>query len=197
MTAPETMLDGPTDGPLVLAVVGTDHHPFDRLVRWVGSWAESHRQVRVVVQHGTSRKAVAAQSHDYLEHAELQRLMRAADVVVSHGGPSSIAESRRLGTVPIVVPRDPALGEHVDAHQMRFGARLGEAGLVLLADDEQHLHRLLDSALADPSAVTLDGGEQDGARVAACAAFGAAVAGLFGPGAPSRRRLRRTPAAGR
>jgi UDP-N-acetylglucosamine transferase subunit ALG13 len=42
--------------PVVLVVVGTDCHPFDRLVDWVERWQEARGDsVRCVVQHGSSR----------------------------------------------------------------------------------------------------------------------------------------------
>ncbi len=41
--------------PLVLVSVGTDFHPFDRLVAAVDRWAAQHPEARVVVQHGRSR----------------------------------------------------------------------------------------------------------------------------------------------
>jgi len=43
-----------------------------------------------------------------------------ASAVVTHGGPASIAMALSAGHVPVVVPRNPAFGEHVDDHQMRF-----------------------------------------------------------------------------
>lgn len=165
--------------PLVLVLVGTDHHAFDRLVGWADAWASGHAgAARVLVQRGTSAPPVAAESVDYLDHAELQALMARAAVVVSHGGPSTIAESRRIGTVPVVVPRDPAGGEHVDAHQLRFTRRLAADGLVLHAVDRAMFTTLLDRALADPSTVRVaQTGNDEVART--CRRFGEAVAGLF------------------
>ena len=41
--------------PLLLVSVGTDHHPFDRLVRWAGAWLAAHPgAVRCLMQTGTS-----------------------------------------------------------------------------------------------------------------------------------------------
>jgi UDP-N-acetylglucosamine transferase subunit ALG13 len=57
---------------------------------------------------------------DVLPRDELSHLMGAARVVVCHGGPGTILEARAAGRVPIVVPRDPTFGEHVDDHQIRF-----------------------------------------------------------------------------
>ena len=39
-----------------------------------------------------------------------------------------------LGKVPIVVPRRPTLGEHVDGHQLRFVARMQEEGRCIVPE---------------------------------------------------------------
>ena len=39
-------------------------------------------------------------------------------------------DARGAGHVPICVPRDPALGEHVDGHQQRFAAVMHDEGMV-------------------------------------------------------------------
>lgn len=133
----------------MVASVGTDHHPFDRLVRWVDAWAADHGgDVRVVVQHGTASPPAVAEGHALIPRDRLHELVAAATVVVSHGGPSTIVEACRLGRVPVVVPRDPALGEHVDGHQQRFARLMTERGLIRLADDEDRLRGWLDEDLA-------------------------------------------------
>ena len=43
--------------PLVVALAGTDHHPFDRLVEWVDAAALRHPDVRFLVQHGGTTRA--------------------------------------------------------------------------------------------------------------------------------------------
>jgi UDP-N-acetylglucosamine transferase subunit ALG13 len=53
-----------------------------------------------------------------------------ATVVVCHGGPGIIMEAREAGHVPLCMPRDPHLGEHVDGHQQRFAAVVAGAGVV-------------------------------------------------------------------
>lgn len=62
--------------------------------------------------------------------------MDAADIVVTHGGPATITEARRRRQVPVCVPRDPTLGEHVDDHQQRFARFIGDRGLVRLVQRE-------------------------------------------------------------
>lgn len=154
------------DIPLVLVTVGSDHHPFDRLVRWVDEWyADRAGAVRCVVQHGTSAPPTRAEGSAYLPHDELQRLMREAAVVVTQGGPMSIVETRRAGSVPVVVPRSSALGEHVDDHQQAFCRRLAGEGLIRVPADGAELGRLLDHGLAEPDAFAAAADEEAVERV--------------------------------
>lgn len=115
---------------LVLALAGTDHHPFDRLVSWIDSAAAARPDVHFVIQYGASRAPLVAEGHAFLGHEELADLIDAAAVVVCHGGPGTITDAREAGHVPLCVPRDPALGEHVDGHQQRFAAMVGGVGVV-------------------------------------------------------------------
>lgn len=140
----------------VLAVVGTDVHRFDRLLRWLADWhAGRPDRPRLRVQHGHSHPPDLPDAVPFLDHAGLQRAMADATLVVSHGGPATITEARRHGRLPIVVPRDPAHGEHVDDHQQRFARRLADAGLVRLCEDRADLCAALDAGLADPSRYAL------------------------------------------
>ncbi|MQA93426.1 MAG: glycosyltransferase [Streptosporangiales bacterium] len=136
--------------PLVLVTVGTDHHAFARLVGWADRWAADRGHVRVLVQHGASIAPSHAAGRAFLDHGELQEAMASAVAVVTHGGPATITEARRTGHLPIVVPRDPGLGEHVDDHQQRFVTRLAAAGLVRACASEEELRELLDDALKAP-----------------------------------------------
>jgi len=132
----------------VLVVVGTDYHPFDRLIGWVDRWLEARRDaVRCVVQFGTSAPPRVAEGTPFLDHDDVQRAMDAAQVVISHGGPTTIAEARRRGHVPLVVPRDPQHGEHVDDHQMRFAQRLADDDLVELVSSAERLESSLEARL--------------------------------------------------
>jgi UDP-N-acetylglucosamine transferase subunit ALG13 len=116
--------------PLVLCLVGTDHHPFDRVIGWCDTLADQHPEIRVLVQHGWSDPPRVADGQAFLEKAELVAALGEAHVAISHGGPGLISEVRDAGLLPIVVPRDPERGEHVDGHQQRFVARVAKSGIV-------------------------------------------------------------------
>lgn len=129
----------------VLVLVGTDYHRFDRLIGWIDTWT-ADTGADVLVQFGTSRPPQVAAGQAYLDWNKLQGELAVADVVVSHGGPATISEARKAGHLPVVVPRDPLQGEHVDQHQQQFSRRLGASGLVVLAETESTLRAALATA---------------------------------------------------
>ncbi|HJU02258.1 MAG TPA: glycosyltransferase [Actinomycetes bacterium] len=177
--------------PLLLVTVGTDHHPFDRLVRWAGAWVAARPgTVRCLMQTGTSGPPTgAAEWRAYLEFDALQAAMASAAAVVCHGGPGTILGARHMGAVPIVVPRQHRLGEHVDDHQVAFSRRLAaEGGGIHLAETEADLHRLLDRVAADPAAFR--SGPEDRATATAVREFGRLVDGLVGDRPSPRARAR-------
>ena len=133
---------------LIFAMVGTDHHPFHRLVDWMDEAARRHPDTRFVVQHGESKAPILAEGHAYLPHAQISELLAEADGAVVHGGPGTIMDARAAGHVPICVPRDPALGEHVDGHQQRFAALVGPAGVVTHVQSADRFHAAVEAALA-------------------------------------------------
>jgi UDP-N-acetylglucosamine transferase subunit ALG13 len=140
-----------TERPLVVVTVGTDHHPFTRLISWFDRWmARQGQQVDGVVQYGTAAAPRFGSAVDYLDHPEFLRVAATAQIIVCHGGPATIAECRRLGHLPIVVPRRPELGEHVDDHQLRFTARLAARGFIRVPRDEDEFWKLLDAGVLDP-----------------------------------------------
>jgi len=141
--------------PLVLVTVGTDHHPFDRLVGWIDRWHPPAR-VRVVVQYGTAVPPRDAHGRAFLAPDEFAALLTDADAVVCSGGPGAIMEARSTGLRPIVVPRRSNLGEHVDDHQRAFADFMASRDLITLADDESTLRTALDAVVRDPRTHRID-----------------------------------------
>jgi UDP-N-acetylglucosamine transferase subunit ALG13 len=139
---------------LVVVTVGGDHHPFDRLMRWVEAWmVDESCRVRCLAQHGPARAPVGAEALEFLDHADLLTAMAAARAVVASGGPTTLAEARRLGHRPIVVPRRAAYGEHVDDHQQTFAKRLHDMGLVVAVETEGDFRTALSWAIDAPRVV--------------------------------------------
>lgn len=107
---------------MIFVTVGTHEQQFDRLVRAVdelkrnGTIAEP-----IFVQTGYSAYVPTHCEHSrFVPFKRMKEMMAEADVVVTHGGPSSFIEAMAAGKVPVVVPRRGDLGEHVNDHQADF-----------------------------------------------------------------------------
>ena len=154
------------DAPFVFVTVGTDHHPFDRLVSWVDDWS-ARSGVACFLQSGTSEFVAQAPGADYLPYPTLVEAMSEAAAVVCHGGPATIMLARQCGRIPLVVPRDPERGEHVDGHQIRFTRWMAEKRQIVATPDLSDLEKHLALALSDGQAFRIDdNGDEATAAVA-------------------------------
>lgn len=138
----------PPESPLLFVALGTHPRPFSRLLAWTASWAVDHPRWRIEVQQGVTPAPGFAHAVPVLGGDDLRRLLRIAAVVVTDGEQATISSAREAGHVPVVVPRDSRLGEHVDDRQILVARRLGVAGLVWLAESEAGLARAIGGALA-------------------------------------------------
>lgn len=125
---------------MIFVAAGTHHQPFDRLLRAAEAAGRALGE-DVVFQRGASRLALAGEVHDVLPPARFEELLQRARVIVLHAGSSSFLQARALGRRPIVVPRRPEHGEHVDDHQVRF-ARSLPAGEAWVCEPEELLAAL-------------------------------------------------------
>ena len=141
---------------MVAVIVGTDHHPFDRLVQWCDRFAAENPQVMVRIQYGSAASPAYADGSPTWTFDELRTVVTSAHTVISHGGPATISAIRSGGTQPVVLPGDPAMGEHVDAHQIRFVERVAAAGLVDHVPDERSLRATLLRRLSLPRGFGLE-----------------------------------------
>ena len=108
--------------------------------------------MRCFIQYGNSRPPRASESSAYVPYGSMQQLMRESTTIVSHGGPATIMECRSLGFVPLVLPRNAGLKEHVDEHQSDFSRRLASVGDIVLCNTSEVLRENLDNAVANPTA---------------------------------------------
>lgn len=122
---------------MIVATLGTNEQPFDRLVRAIARLESSEP---MLVQYGSSQEPHGqGEWVDFLPFDVLAEHMRMARVVICHAGVGSIMLARRCGKRPVVVPRRLHLGEAVDDHQVMLSRRLHDAGLVTLVEDDRDL----------------------------------------------------------
>lgn len=141
--------------PLVVVTVGTDHHPFHRLVDWLDVWLRSYvvgQTPDCFLQYGSSHPLAGVRCRPSVPHYVLEEMLVSAACVVTHAGPGCVMEARHHGHVPIVVPRQRRLGEHVDDHQLAFAQAASAAGLARVPANQKEFLSLLNQAVAgDPT----------------------------------------------
>lgn len=123
---------------MVFVTVGTHEQPFDRLVKAVDILvAEGALREDVFIQTGYSTYIPDhCRWRRFVPASEMHSRMEEADVVITHGGPSSFIEAMAVDKVPVVVPRCERFGEHVNNHQVAFVRLVAErqGGIVPVYD---------------------------------------------------------------
>jgi UDP-N-acetylglucosamine transferase subunit ALG13 len=153
---PLRMLDAPRPKkqPLLFATVGAIL-PFDRLVNMVAELkARGDIPEEVVIQTGQGgARPVGVETHETLTFDEMQAQLRAADVVVCHGGTGSLITALRQGCRIVAVPRLFAHGEVYDNHQAEITRAFAERGLIAVANTTEELAEALKAVRARPPVI--------------------------------------------
>lgn len=130
---------------MILVTLGTHPQPMDRLVVALDRvLASGEVDDEIVITAGAYHERPSlARALGIQPFNVLAEMARSADVIITHGGPASIALALSSGHSPVVVPRDPALREHVDDHQIRFAAWLSERRNIAVVRDMDQLGRAI------------------------------------------------------
>lgn len=107
---------------MIFVTVGTHEQPFNRLLKKVDELAKNGTiKEKVIAQTGFSTYLPKyCEAHKMMSFEEMQRTLKKARIVITHGGPSSFIEALQFGKIPIVVPRQEKFNEHVNNHQVDF-----------------------------------------------------------------------------
>lgn len=107
---------------MIFVSVGTHEQQFNRLVKAVDELvSDGVITEKVFIQTGYSEYEPAyCEWSKFVPASRMAELMSEANVIITHGGPSSFIEAMAAGKVPVVVPRRAEFGEHVNNHQVDF-----------------------------------------------------------------------------
>lgn len=120
----------------IFITIGTQA-PFDRLVRIVQEFADSHC-TEVFIQDMDSM----------LTEKDLEARMQWADVIVAHAGIGTLIKARSIGKRLIIMPRLARLGEQRNEHQLDTCAFVREYRLAEVAESKEELFLYLESIIA-------------------------------------------------
>lgn len=113
---------------MIFVTVGTHEQPFDRLVEYVDNLRRDGIITDdVMIQTGFSTyEPKYCEWSKFLPYRDMIKYVEKADIVITHGGPSSFIMPLQVGKAPIVVPRYEKYGEHVNDHQVAFAKAVEE-----------------------------------------------------------------------
>lgn len=127
----------------VVVTVGTGPEPFERMLAPVAALLApggplqraGGRPVDVLWQTANLPVAhLAIAATPFLTDSQLTATLAEADVVLSHAGVGCATAALRAGRPPVLIARDPSLGETPDGHQRQFAAELARRGLAFDVD---------------------------------------------------------------
>ncbi|MGT2896314.1 glycosyltransferase [Streptococcus entericus] len=113
---------------MIFVTVGTHEQQFNRLIEEIdGLVAEGDITEDVFIQTGYSTyQPKYCRWQSMLGHNEMNDCIERADLVITHGGPSTFMSVLSKGKRLIVVPRLKKYDEHVNDHQMEFVSHILE-----------------------------------------------------------------------
>lgn len=130
---------------MILVLLGTQNNSFHRLLEEIEKNIESGNiNDKVVVQAGfTKYNSNKMQIFDMIPQEELDKLIKEADLVITHGGVGSIMSAVKLGKKVIAVPRLKKYGEHVNDHQLEIIETFKKQGIIIGINDVNELPQAL------------------------------------------------------
>ena len=133
---------------MILVLLGTQNNSFHRLLEEIEKNIDAGNITdRVIVQAGfTKYESTKMEIFDMIPQEELDKLIKEADLVITHGGVGSIMAAVKQGKKVIAVPRLKKYGEHVNDHQLEIIETFKKQGIIIGINDVTELAQALKDA---------------------------------------------------
>ena len=107
---------------MIFVTVGNHEQSFERLVKKVDDLKRDKIiNEDVIIQKGyTDYEPQYCESYKLVNYNDMQKYLKTARIIITHGGPASFITPLTIGKIPIVVPRQKKFNEHVNNHQIDF-----------------------------------------------------------------------------
>jgi UDP-N-acetylglucosamine transferase subunit ALG13 len=131
---------------MILVMVGTQDKPFTRLLDAVNNYAKTSKE-KIIVQRGlTPYESKYMEVHDFFSPDETEKLIKEADIVITHGGVGTITTALKYHKPVIAVARLKKYGEHTNDHQKQIIEKFTDNGYILELKDFDQLDDLIKEA---------------------------------------------------
>lgn len=126
---------------MILVIMGMEVHPFNRLAKAIDELQATNSDgEEYFIQLGScTYEPVHASYERFLPFDDLCERIRNSSVVITHAGAGSTLVCIQQGKHPILVPRTPSHGEHVDGHQISFAQKIDQLGLATIVNEMPQL----------------------------------------------------------
>lgn len=122
---------------MILVLLGTQDKPFTRLLDTIQECIDKKViSERVVVQAGhTKYDSKDMEIFDLLSKDEYDEFIKSANLLIVHGGVSSIFDGLKNDIPVIAVPRLKKYGEHTNDHQLQIIKKFNDEKYIIGVDD--------------------------------------------------------------
>lgn len=131
---------------MIFVTVGTHEQQFNRLLKEMDRLVETGViKDEVFIQTGFSTyEPKHCKWSKLIPFKEMDRMVKEARIVITHGGPASFIAPLQIGKTPIVVPRQFEYDEHVNNHQLDFAKQVSERmGTIIPVYDIKDLEKTI------------------------------------------------------
>ena len=131
---------------MTLVILGTQDKSFDRLLRMVEKEIKNNNlKGEVIVQAGQTKfKSKYMKIFDLIPITKFNKLIKEADLVITHGGVGSIIQALKHNKKVIAVPRLARYKEHENDHQIQIVEEFTKNGYILSAKNTKELNKALE-----------------------------------------------------
>ena len=133
---------------MILVTLGTQDKSFERLLKAIDKEIENKKiKEKVIVQAGyTKYKSSNMEIFDYCDPRELDKLMKEADIIITHGGVGSILGALKYNKPVIAAARLAKYKEHVNDHQLQIIKEFVENKHIIELDNFDDLDKKIKEA---------------------------------------------------
>ncbi|HHT37826.1 MAG TPA: exopolysaccharide biosynthesis protein [Mollicutes bacterium] len=133
---------------MILVILGTQDKPFTRLLKAIQKQIDKGNiKQKVVVQAGCTKfESKDMEIFDLIPTDEFNKLVKEADLIITHGGVGSILEGVKNNKKILAAPRLKKYGEHVNDHQLQIIDEFVDMGYILPLKDFNKLDKMMKKA---------------------------------------------------
>lgn len=126
---------------MIYITLGTQKFKMDRLIDEIDKLIEIDflKAEEIIIQNGFSKKSKYAKCYDLVPQQEFDEIISQSDLIICHGGTSSIIKGLLLRKKVIAIPRNPVFYEHIDDHQYEIVNTFVQKQYILSLDNISEL----------------------------------------------------------